>query len=64
VADPAKASGSEAEIEAAFELAYSRLRRRIEAMLALPLAELAHDKATLQRHLADIHLSADEKTRA
>lgn len=36
VADPAKATGTEAEIEAAFEVAYRTLRHRIEALLALP----------------------------
>lgn len=36
VDDPAKAIGSEAEIEAIFELAYQILRKRIEAFLALP----------------------------
>lgn len=35
VEDPAKATGSEAEIEAAFEQAYRILRKRIEAFLAL-----------------------------
>lgn len=36
VADPAKATGTEAEIEHAFETAYRTLRHRIEALLALP----------------------------
>lgn len=40
VDDPAHASGSDAEIDAAFLLAYRILRARIEAFLALPLAEL------------------------
>jgi arsenate reductase len=35
VDDPAKATGSEAEIDAAFEQAYRILRRRIEAFLKL-----------------------------
>lgn len=35
VDDPAKATGSEAEIEAAFEQTYQILRKRIEAFLAL-----------------------------
>lgn len=55
VADPAKATGSEAEIEAAFEFAYRRLRRRIEALLTLPLEVLHGDKTTLERYLAEIH---------
>jgi arsenate reductase len=39
VEDPAKASGSDAEIDAAFEQAYRILRRRIEAFLALDLKQ-------------------------
>ncbi|AUN93524.1 arsenate reductase ArsC [Pseudazoarcus pumilus] len=53
VADPARATGTEAEIEAAFETAYRTLRHRIEALLALPrdLAEkdLAKFKAECER---------------
>lgn len=41
VDDPARASGSEADIDAAFMTAYRILRMRIEAFLALPLAGLA-----------------------
>lgn len=51
VDDPAHASGSEAEIDAAFMRAYRILRARIEALLALPLAQLQQDKATLQTEL-------------
>ena len=48
VDDPAKATGSDAEIEAAFVTAYRTLRKRIEAFLALPLEILEnHD------HLSD-----------
>ena len=36
VEDPAKATGTEAEINASFEAAYQILRKRIEAFLALP----------------------------
>lgn len=36
VDDPAKATGSAAEIDASFEQAYQILRKRIEAFLALP----------------------------
>ena len=36
VADPAKATGTEAEIEASFVSAYRILRHRIKALLALP----------------------------
>ena len=48
VADPAHASGTDAEIEAAFMHAYRILRARIEAFLALPLAELENDPARLK----------------
>lgn len=40
VDDPARASGSDAQIDAAFEHAYRTLRARIEVFLALP-ADLA-----------------------
>lgn len=55
VEDPAKATGTEAEIEAAFEHAYRQLRTRIEAMLRLPLDKLLQDRTTLERELAAIH---------
>ena len=51
VADPAHATGSEAEINAAFIAAYRTLRRRIEAFLGLPLAELMKDPARLKAEL-------------
>jgi arsenate reductase len=51
VDDPAHATGSEEEIEAAFATAYRILRRRIEAFLALPLAQLAQDRARLKVEL-------------
>lgn len=41
VDDPAKATGTDAEIDAAFIKAYSILRKRIEAFLALPPETLA-----------------------
>ena len=40
VDDPAKATGADAEIDAAFERAYLILRKRIEAFLELDLSEL------------------------
>lgn len=43
VEDPAKATGTDAEIDAAFEKAYSILRKRIEAFLALPLDTIMLD---------------------
>ena len=48
VDDPAHATGTDAEIDAAFARAYRILRARIEALLALPLATLARDKAALK----------------
>jgi arsenate reductase len=49
IPDPAKATGSPAEIAVAFEDAYRMLTRRIELFLALPLDTL--DKAALHHHL-------------
>ena len=54
VEDPAKATGSDAEIDAAFMQAYRKLRERIEAFLALPLDQLVNDKALLAEKLIDI----------
>lgn len=51
VEDPAHATGSEAEIDAAFMAAYRILRARIEAFLALPLSELAEDRTALKAAL-------------
>ena len=51
VEDPAHATGTDAEIDAAFTTAYRILSARIEAFLALPLAELQKDKARLQAEL-------------
>jgi len=51
VDDPAHATGSDSEIDTAFMTAYRILRARIEAFLALPLAELARDKARLKHEL-------------
>ncbi len=51
VDDPAHASGSEAEIDAAFERAYRILRARIEAFLALPLTTLIADRPRFQAEL-------------
>ncbi|WP_416137311.1 arsenate reductase ArsC [Halomonas sp. HK25] len=53
VPDPSKAKGSEAEIEAAFASAFSALRRRIKAMVALALDEL--DPEALRQALQEIH---------
>jgi arsenate reductase len=51
VEDPAHVSGTEEEIDAAFLHAYRVLRTRIEAFLALPLAELQDDRARLKVEL-------------
>jgi arsenate reductase len=51
VEDPAHATGTEAQIDAAFMQAYRILRARIEAFLALPLDELKHDRARLKAEL-------------
>jgi len=51
VDDPAHATGTDEEIDAAFMTAYRILRTRIEAFLALPLAELQHDRARLKAEL-------------
>ena len=51
VADPAHATGTEAEIDAAFITAYRILRARIEAFVALPLSGLKSDPARLKAEL-------------
>ncbi len=51
VDDPAHATGTDAEIDAEFMKAYRTLRRRIEAFLALPLAELRRDPARLKAEM-------------
>ena len=43
VDDPAHATGTDAEIDAAFMRAYRNLRARIEAFFALPLTTLGRD---------------------
>ena len=54
VDDPGHVAGTEAEIDAAFEQTYRIIRARIEAFLALPLAELANDKPALKAELDKI----------
>ena len=51
VEDPAHATGTEEEIDAAFMTAYHILRRRIETFLALPLEQLKQDRASLKAEL-------------
>ena len=48
VDDPAKATGTDAEIDARFEQAYRTLRARIEAFLKLPIDRLRHDREQLK----------------
>jgi protein-tyrosine-phosphatase len=64
VADPAHASGTEQQIEAAFDTAYRTLRRRIEALFALPLTELQGDRARLQAELDRIGALVDADSTA
>jgi len=51
VDDPAHATGTDEEINAAFMRAYRLLRNRIEAFFALPLAELQNDPVRLKAEL-------------
>jgi arsenate reductase len=51
VEDPAHATGTDSEINAAFMTAYRILRARIEAFLALPLSELKSDPTRLKAEL-------------
>jgi arsenate reductase (thioredoxin) len=51
VDDPAKARGSDDAIDASFDLAYRILRARIEAFLALPVADLRNHRTRLQHAL-------------
>lgn len=54
VEDPAHATGTDAEIDAAFMQAYRILRARIEAFFALPLEALQHDRAALKAEMDNI----------
>ncbi len=51
VDDPVQATGTDAEIDAAFRTAYDSLRTRIEAFFALPLAQLQNDPDQLKQKL-------------
>jgi arsenate reductase len=51
VEDPAHATGTEDEIDAAFMRAYRILRTRIEAFLAMPLDGLKEDRARMKVEL-------------
>ena len=54
VEDPAHATGTDEEIDAAFMQAYRILRARIEAFFALNLDALQHDKAALKAEMDKI----------
>lgn len=54
VEDPAHATGTDEEIEAAFYKAYNTLRARIEAFFELPLEKLKNDKAALKAEMDTI----------
>ena len=51
VNDPARVTGTDAEIDSAFEKAYRTLRTRIEAFLALPLDTIQDDRVRLKAEL-------------
>ena len=51
VEDPAHATGTDEEIDAAFMTAYRILRARIEAFFALPLADLQQNPAQLKAEM-------------
>ena len=54
VEDPAHATGTDEEVDAAFMTAYRILRARVEAFFALPLETLKHDKAALKAEMDKI----------
>lgn len=54
VEDPAHATGTDEEIDAAFMTAYRILRARIEAFLALPLDTLVQDRQQFKQALDQI----------
>jgi arsenate reductase len=57
IADPAEATGTEAEIALAFKQAYAAMLHRISAFINLPLTSL--DRMSLQNRLTDIGKSHD-----
>jgi arsenate reductase (thioredoxin) len=62
IADPAAATGAEAEIAQAFALAYRRLDRRIGAFVELAVDSL--DAMALRHRLADVGHIGEEAPRA
>ncbi len=63
VDDPAHATGTEDELEAAFMRAYGILRARIVAFLALPLEQLRSDTARLKAELERIGALTPQEAR-
>jgi len=63
VEDPAHATGTDEEIDAAFMTAYRILRGRIEALLALPLEALQRNPGQLQEALVAIGNSENKGRR-
>ncbi len=59
VEDPARATGTDAQIDAAFDKAYRILRARIEALLALPLEQLVNDRSRLKAEMDRIGTQFD-----
>ncbi|PYD89852.1 low molecular weight phosphatase family protein [Pseudomonas syringae pv. pisi] len=51
LADPSEVQGTPADIAAAFEATYAIVLARIQALFALPLAELAGERAALKEAL-------------
>jgi len=64
VEDPAHATGTDEEIDAAFMTAYRILRGRIEALLALPLEALQRNSKQLQEAFVEIGNSQNREQRA
>jgi len=54
VDDPSHVVGTPAQIDAAFDHAWRLIRTRIEAFLALPLAQLAANPAVFKAELDNI----------
>jgi len=52
IPDPAAVAASDAEIAAAFDVAFGMLRRRVELLLALPIRQL--DRMALASHVREI----------
>ena len=56
IPDPAKAAGSPAEVQLAYDHAYHMLANRIGILVNLPIDKLDH--ASLNQHIAEIALAA------